>query len=67
MPPRSCASSTAAGALDDLMPAAVQEKLARATAHGFFIVHVGNGKAAFAALSNHRDVDLQIAYLAEWV
>jgi hypothetical protein len=54
------------GKLDDLLPAAVQEKLARAAAHGFFITHLGNGKAAFAALSNHRDVDLQIAYLAQW-
>jgi len=61
------AHGNTAGKLDDLMPAAVQEKLARAAAHGFFIIHLGNGKAAFAALSNHRDVDLQIAYLAEWV
>jgi hypothetical protein len=35
-------------------------------AHGFFIIHLANGKAAFASLSNHRDVDLQLAYLAEW-
>ena len=49
------------------MPTAVQEKLARAPAHGFFTIHLGNGKAAFAALSNHLDVDLQVAYLAEWV
>lgn len=56
-----------AGALDDVVPAAVQEKLARAAAHGFFITHLGNGKAAFAALENHRDVDVQIAYLSEWV
>jgi hypothetical protein len=56
-----------AGALDDLVPAAIQEKLARAAAHGFSITHLGNGKAAFATLSNHRDVDVQIAYLSEWV
>lgn len=61
------AHGNAAGGLDDVMPATVQEKLARAAAHGFFIIHLGNGKAAFAALSNHRDVDLQIAYLAEWI
>jgi hypothetical protein len=61
------AHGNTAGKLDDLVPAAVQEKLARAAAHGFFIIHLGNGKAAFVALPNHRDVDLQIAYLAEWV
>jgi hypothetical protein len=61
------AHGNATGTLDDLVPAAVQEKLARAAAHGFFITHLGHGKAAFAALANHRDVDLQIAYLAEWV
>ena len=56
-----------AGTLDDVVPAGVQEKLARAAAHGFFIMHIGKGKAAFVALPNHRDVDLQLAYLAEWV
>jgi hypothetical protein len=56
----------AAGKLDERMPAAVQEKLARAPAHGFFIVHLGGGKAAFAVLPNHRDVDRELAYLAEW-
>lgn len=61
------AHANTAGKLDDLVPPAVQEKLARAAAHGFFIIHLGNGKAAFATLSNHRDVDLQLAYLAEWV
>jgi hypothetical protein len=54
------------GRLDDVVPAAVQEKLARAVDHGFFIIHLGGGKAAFATLSNHRDVDRQLAYLAEW-
>lgn len=56
-----------AGALDEAVPAGIQQKLARAPDHGFFIVHVGNGKAAFATLSNHRDVDSQLAYLAQWV
>ena len=55
------------GTLDDVVPAAVQEKLARAAAHGFFILHIGGGKAAFAALPNHRNVDSQLGYLAEWV
>jgi hypothetical protein len=54
------------GKLDDLVPQAVQEKIARAAAHGFFIIHLADGKAAFAALSNHRDVDRQLSYLAEW-
>lgn len=49
------------------MPAAVQERFARAAAHGFFIIHLDNGKAAFAALANHRDVDVQLAYRADWV
>jgi hypothetical protein len=35
--------------------------------HGFFIIHLRDGKAAFAALPSHRDVDLQLSYLAEWV
>jgi hypothetical protein len=49
------------------VPAAVQEKLVRAAAHGFFLIHVGNGKAAFATLSDHRDVEQQIDYLSEWL
>ena len=61
------AHGSIAGNLDDIVPPAVQEKLTRAAAHGFFITHLGNGKAAFAALSNHRDVDLQLTYLAQWV
>jgi hypothetical protein len=61
------AHGDASDKLDECMPAAVQEKLARAAAHGFFIVHMGGGKAGFAVLSNHRDVDRELAYLAEWV
>jgi hypothetical protein len=60
------AQGDAPGKLDERMPAAVQEKLARAAAHGFFIVHLGGGKAAFAVLPSHRDVDRELAYLAEW-
>jgi hypothetical protein len=60
------AHGSAPGKLDDLVPTAVQEKLARAAANGFFIIHLADGKAAFAALSNHRDVDRQLSYLAEW-
>jgi hypothetical protein len=55
-----------AGKLDERMPAAVQQKLARAPEHGFFIAHLGGGKAGFAVLPNHRDVDRELAYLAEW-
>jgi hypothetical protein len=55
------------GRLDDVVPEAIQEKLARAAAHGFFVMHLGNGKAAFAALPSHRDVDVQVAYLSEWI
>jgi len=67
-----CASIVAAygdapGTLDSLVPPGSQQKLARAADHGFFIIHLRNGKAAFATLSNHRDVDSQLAYLAEWV
>jgi hypothetical protein len=54
------------GTLDDVVPAGVQEKIARAQAHGFFQVHLAKGKAAFVALPNHLDVDRQLAYLAEW-
>lgn len=56
-----------AGRLDDVVPASVQQKLARATDHGFFIIHMRDGKAGFATLSNHRDMDSQLTYLAEWV
>jgi hypothetical protein len=61
------AHGSAGGRLDDLVPEAIQEKIARAPAHGFFIVHLANGKAGLAALPSHRDVDRQLAYLEEWV
>jgi hypothetical protein len=54
------------GKLDDRISPAAQEKIARAAEHGFFAVHLANGKAGFAVLPNHRDVDRQLAYLAEW-
>jgi len=56
----------APGKLDEVMAPAVQEKLARAADHGFFIVHLGGGKAAFVALPDPRELDRQLAYLAEW-
>jgi hypothetical protein len=55
------------GRLDEFVPQSIQQKLARAADHGFFILNVRGGKAAFATLSNHRDVDSQLAYLAQWV
>jgi hypothetical protein len=61
------AHGDSAGALDDVMPGDTQQKLVRATEHGFFIIHIGKGKAAFATLESHRDVDSQLSYLAQWV
>ena len=55
------------GSLDDAMPAAMQERLARAGAHGFFIIHVGGGKASFATIPAHRDIDAQMTYLNSWI
>ncbi len=55
------------GSLDDAMPAPMQERLAKAGAHGFFTIHVGGGKAAFASNAAHRDVDAQMTYLNSWV
>lgn len=60
------AHGDAAGKLDDVVPAAVQQKLVRATEHGFFVIYLGDGKAGFVALPNHRDVDAQLSYLREW-
>jgi hypothetical protein len=54
------------GKLDERVSPAAQEKVARAAEHGFFAVHLANGKAGFAVLPNHRDVDRELAYLAEW-
>jgi hypothetical protein len=56
----------AAGKLDDVVPAAAREKLARASAHGFFTIHVRGGKAAFVANPAHRDIDSQMTYLNDW-
>ena len=61
------AHGKAAGKLDDVVPLEVQEKLVRAAEHGFDVIHLGNGKAAFATLSNDADVESQIAYLSEWL
>ena len=61
------ALGTRAGRLDDLVPAEIQEKLVRAAAHGFTTIHLGQGKAAFATVPQHADVEDQIAYLAEWL
>jgi hypothetical protein len=55
------------GSLDEAMPAAMQEHLAKAGAHGFFTIHIGGGKAAFAANPAHRDIDTQMTYLNSWI
>jgi hypothetical protein len=54
------------GTLDERLPAATQERLARAMEAGFFVAHFGAGKLALAAFPERPDVDRQLAYLAEW-
>jgi hypothetical protein len=61
-----CAYAEAGTKLDELMPVDVQQRVARAAAHGFLFVHIARGKAGFAASPAHRDVDAQLAYLTEW-
>lgn len=61
-----CAHGDGPGKLDDRMAAAVQQRLARAAAAGFMRVQLAAGKAGFAVLPGHRDVDAELAYLAEW-
>ena len=55
------------GRLDELVPPAVQERLARAADHGFFVIHHALGKAAVSVRPGRRDVDREWAYLSEWV
>jgi hypothetical protein len=55
------------GSLDEAMPAPMQEQVARAGTHGFFTIHIGGGKAAFAANEAHRDIDAQMTYLNSWI
>jgi hypothetical protein len=55
------------GSLDDAMPAPMQEQVAKAGTHGFFTIHIGGGKAAFAANAAHRDIDVQMTYLNSWI
>jgi hypothetical protein len=54
------------GKLDDLVPEDVQERLSRAAEAGFFCVHLGGGRAGFAVLPGHRDVDAEWHYLSAW-
>jgi hypothetical protein len=61
-----CAYGDRPGKLDERMPAAAQQRLARAAAAGFMRVQLADGKAGFAVLPGHRDVDAELAYLAEW-
>jgi hypothetical protein len=55
------------GKLDEAVPAAAQEKIARVAEHGFFQVRLAGGKAAFGVLPGRRDVEREWACLAEWV
>jgi hypothetical protein len=61
-----CAYGDRPGKLDERMAAAVQQRLARAAAAGFMRVQLAAGKAGFAVLPGHRDVEAELAYLAEW-
>ena len=54
------------GTLDEAMPATMQEHLAKAGPQGFFTIHIGGGKAAFATNPAHRDIDAQMTYLSSW-
>lgn len=55
------------GKLDDVVPPAIQEKLARAADHGFLRIHLADGKAGFEVLPARRNVDAEWTYLSEWV
>ena len=54
------------GKLDDALPAATQERLARAADLGFFAAHLGAGKLGLAALPDQKDVDRLWNYVSEW-
>jgi hypothetical protein len=60
------AFSDAPGKLDERLPAATQERLARAVAAGFFAAHFGAGKLALEGAPDWRDTDRQLAYVSEW-
>jgi hypothetical protein len=55
------------GKLDDFVPADVQERVARAAEHGFFLVVLADGKAGFGVLPGQRNVDVQWQYVSEWL
>ncbi len=55
------------GSLSDSLPPPTPERLARASALGFFAVHFGREQAAFLTLPSTRDIAAQWAYVAEWV
>lgn len=60
------AFSDAPGKLDERLPEATQERLARAFEAGFFSAHFGAGKLALEGFPDWRGIDRQLAYLAEW-
>jgi hypothetical protein len=60
------AFGAAPGKLDERLPAATQERLARAAALGFLSAHFAAGKLALAAAPDRPDVQQQLAYVGEW-
>lgn len=54
------------GKLGERLPPATQERLAKAVDQGWFAAHFGAGKLALSVQHDRRDVDRQLAYLAEW-
>jgi hypothetical protein len=60
------AHGAAPAKLDEVVPPAVQQKISQAAEHGFYAVHLANGKAAFSVLPGARNVDREWAYLSQW-
>jgi hypothetical protein len=60
------AFSDAPGKLDERLPEATQERLARAVDAGFFAAHFGAGKLALEGFPDWRGIERQLAYAAEW-
>lgn len=54
------------GKLDERLPAATQERLAKAVDQGWFAAHFGAGKLALVVQPDRPDLDRQLAYVAEW-
>jgi hypothetical protein len=61
------AYGAAPGKLDDALPPDLQQRIARAAEHGFFLVLIAEGKAGFGVLPGQRNVDAQWRYVSEWL